>query len=990
MIKRSFFSFILLFSLNYSLSAQTAGCINGNCDNGYGTKVYDGGGKYEGYFINGLRQGEGTYEWSGGDKYSGHWVAGDYTGYGTYYYSSGTIKSGYWNKNTFVGADGDASLKGCIVGNCTNGYGVYFYASGDRYSGEFKEAFREGEGTYTWSNGEKFVGHWIHGDYDGLGTYYYANGTSQYGNWEKSVYKGKSELDEIKGCVSGDCVNGSGTYQFENGEKYQGKFKNYLQEGYGTYTWTSGDYYSGYWKAGKQEGPGTVYYASGNIQTGYWANGTYLGTKNTYKSECLSGDCDNGYGTYTWENGEKFEGYWKNNKRNGQGTNNYGNGDQYTGNWLDDQQNGYGTYKYSNGDVYVGDWKLHKKDGYGTYTFKNGEKYIGEWKDNRYNGQGTFYYADGTTKSGGWVNDVFTGKRSANTTKTTGCISGNCDNGYGVYVFDDGERYEGYWKNNKRNGQGTNNFANGGTYTGEWRDDLKHGYGTYTYPASSEYDNYQGFWTDDKMNGRGVLVYRNKQKYEGTFKDFVFEGEGTMYFPGGKVQAGIWRNQEYAGKSENNYGCISGDCNNGYGTYAFESGDKFQGNFKNGAYQGEGTYYFANGDKYVGQYWENKRNGKGTYTFSTDGRKYIGDWKDDLYEGTGTMYYSNGTIQAGTWKNGSFVGESGTNNKMPSISWISPENFSSSAASTPTMVRVCIESSASLKNASIYLNGQLLADKLISSSTSRGNGCDYSIERSINLKEGSNQLKVTAQNEFGTATSEIRTINYMPSSSENRLALVIGNSAYGVGSLKNPVNDATDIANELKKLGFEVMLYTDAKQADMLRDIRSFGEKLAAKKGVGLFYFAGHGIQMNGNNYLIPVDAVIEKEQDVELESVNLMRVMGELEYAQNETNIVILDACRNNPFARSFRSGGTSGLATTMAPQGTMIAYATAPGSVASDGSGDNGLYTQELLNALEQPGLKIEDLFKKVRTNVFEKSYKQQVPWENSSLFSDFYFKK
>jgi uncharacterized caspase-like protein len=129
---------------------------------------------------------------------------------------------------------------------------------------------------------------------------------------------------------------------------------------------------------------------------------------------------------------------------------------------------------------------------------------------------------------------------------------------------------------------------------------------------------------------------------------------------------------------------------------------------------------------------------------------------------------------------------------------------------------------------------------------------------------------------------------------------------------------------------------------------------------------------------------------DVELESVNLKRLLGEMEYAQNDLNIVILDACRNNPFARSFRSGGGQGLAPQQVPTGTYIAYATAPGSVASDGSEKNGLYTQELLKALQKPGLKIEDVFKEVRRNVVQISEKKQTPWDNSSILGDFYFKQ
>ena len=248
------------------------------------------------------------------------------------------------------------------------------------------------------------------------------------------------------------------------------------------------------------------------------------------------------------------------------------------------------------------------------------------------------------------------------------------------------------------------------------------------------------------------------------------------------------------------------------------------------------------------------------------------------------------------------------------------------------------------------------------------------------------------KNGAGEVTSNTRTITFNTQKNEigKRYALIIGQSNYINSPLRNPVNDAKDIAAELKRLGFDVMLYTNMSQNDMKRQIRAFGDKLSANKGTGLFFYAGHGMQVNGENYLIPIGSKIEKEQDVELEAVNLKRVLGEMEYAQNDLNIVILDACRNNPFARSFRSGGNKGLASTLAPTGTFIAYATGPGKVAADGTGKNGLYTQELLKALKQKGLRIEDVFKKVRTNVYKQSEKKQVPWENSSIFGDFYFNK
>jgi formylglycine-generating enzyme required for sulfatase activity len=222
---------------------------------------------------------------------------------------------------------------------------------------------------------------------------------------------------------------------------------------------------------------------------------------------------------------------------------------------------------------------------------------------------------------------------------------------------------------------------------------------------------------------------------------------------------------------------------------------------------------------------------------------------------------------------------------------------------------------------------------------------------------------------------------------ERRVALVIGNSAYKNAPLSNPVNDATDIAYNLKKLGFKVALKTNATQRTMERAIRDFGKKLR-KGGVGLFYFAGHGIQVKGSNYLVPIGAVLESEGDAKYEAVDAGLVLAKMDDAGNGLNIIILDACRNNPFARSFRSSET-GLAKMDAPSGSILAYSTAPGSVAADGSGRNGLYTSKLLKHMVTPNLKIEEVFKGVRIDVVSASGKKQTPWESSSLMGDFYFK-
>ena len=221
---------------------------------------------------------------------------------------------------------------------------------------------------------------------------------------------------------------------------------------------------------------------------------------------------------------------------------------------------------------------------------------------------------------------------------------------------------------------------------------------------------------------------------------------------------------------------------------------------------------------------------------------------------------------------------------------------------------------------------------------------------------------------------------------EARVALVIGNGAYKDAPLRNPVNDAQAMAAAVKACGFTVTRLENATRSQMREAIRAFGAKIA-EGGVGLFYYAGHGMQVKGRNYLIPVGADIAQEDEVEGEAVEVDAVLAKMETARNRLNILILDACRDNPFGRSSRSS-QHGLATMDAPTGTYVAFATAPGRTAADGSGANGMYTHALLRQLKNPGLKLEDVFKRTRAEVLEASGQKQTPWENSSIVGDFYF--
>jgi len=222
---------------------------------------------------------------------------------------------------------------------------------------------------------------------------------------------------------------------------------------------------------------------------------------------------------------------------------------------------------------------------------------------------------------------------------------------------------------------------------------------------------------------------------------------------------------------------------------------------------------------------------------------------------------------------------------------------------------------------------------------------------------------------------------------KSRTALVIGNSNYSYSRLANPRNDARDIANALKVLDFKVILKVDVNQRQMEEAIDEFSNQLS-QGGVGLFYYAGHGIQHKDSNYLIPLGAKIKKQKDLRYEAVNLGRVLDGMGAAGTGLNIAILDACRDNPLPRSYRSSGARGLIKVPSPDGTILAFSTSPGAVAQDGDGRNGLYTTYLLKHIKTKNISIDNLLKRVSKDVKKASGRGQRPWRESSFDGDFYF--
>jgi hypothetical protein len=382
-----------------------------------------------------------------------------------------------------------AQDSGCISGDCENGYGTYVWKeSGTTYKGNWSNGIRQGKGYVIWSDGTFYGGDWLNGTQTGEGVLINTtNLTYRSGIWNN----GSLVTDKlITGNIYGDCQNNYGIYIWSNGDIYLGDYVNGERSGSGTYKWSIGDIYTGGWKGNLMDGYGDYTYSDGTIKSGIWKENVlqdasvdpaydegdendeaieefanylsnvtpptdeewakYTGNAGASSATgCISGDCTSGFGTYVWDSGER-----------------------YVGNWEDDERNGYGTNYFKDGRIYAGNWKSDARNGYGEQT-----------------------ETDGTKKIGAWENDVFIGSQA----KATGCISGDCTNGYGKYVWANGERYEGNWLDGLRNGLGTNYFSDGEIFSGNWKNDKRNGYGEQTETDGTKKG---GFWKDDVYIGK--------------------------------------------------------------------------------------------------------------------------------------------------------------------------------------------------------------------------------------------------------------------------------------------------------------------------------------------------------------------------------------------------------------------------------------------------------------------------------------------------------
>ena len=526
----------------------------------------------------------------------------------------------------------------------------------------------------------------------------------------------------------------------------------------------------------------------------------------------------------------------------------------------------------------------------------------------------------------------------------TGPVKNLIIDGIGEITYKDGSIYKGNIYFSEPNGEGKRTFVNGTIFKGEFVKG-KFSSGEFSYKSGSNY-RCQNI-NENICYGYTEITYSTGEKYFGNQINAKPNGFGRLEYKNGAVYEGIFRD----------------GVRDGVGTYFYESSSEFYSKF-------EGTYLNDNAvrgsifDKenrlvYSGEFdGEGNYHGQGTEFF--EDAFFTGEFKNNLADGYGRYVHNSGWSYEGQFRDGNYNG-SGT---------------------------LLIYGESYVGN---FKDGYLEGEGTYTDSNIR-----YEGNFNESLFHGFGKVTFLDTGEIVNGKFEkgeyIGLSDKVPSKVFKRVALVIGNDLYETGRLDNAVNDSMGIKLALEKSGFRVIHAKDLNQETFLEKLDEF-ENILGTSGPNteaLFYYAGHAVQVDGINYLNPIDAKINTKYDLEIRSVNLSRIFSILDKTISGIKIVILDACRNNPF-NSFVRSPQLGLAQMNAPTGTYISYSTAPGSVALDGTADGyGYFTGSLVNAINTPGLTIEEVFKKTRLSVISLTDGQQIPWEASSLLGDFYFQK
>ena len=576
------------------------------------------------------------------------------------------------------------------------------------------------------------------------------------------------------------------------------------------------------------------------------------------------------------------------------------------------------------------------------------------------------------------------------------CVKGNCYDGYGTFIYDSGNEYTGTFKNGSRDGQGIFIFTNGEKYIGEYKNGQRWGTGTYFFDNGMKYE---GEYVNDERNGFGIFTLPNGARYEGEYKDGLKHGTGKFIFPDGRAVNGTWKYGAFVDPSSapvGNTGFLAQTYSLTINTFP----EKAQIRFLENDLKYSPQMKLAPG-RYKVEVSHEKYESKIEYidildadiivpvTLKLISLPYLQPEKQKVAV-RGEAGTDEGVAEVASAMEGKEVPAVAEENQE--IAPVKPAEIPAADNSGKGLVR-----GVALDEKEVKFNSLFDREEKNSVDKELQEGDRRRINAAMSETANSQKLSMVEQVQqevemlkASFSSPKLLSVQPLPGSntSFDRVALVIGNSQYPlIGELRNPEHDAKDVADALRKLKFNVTVKINVDQQEMETAIIEFGESIS-KDSVALFYYAGHGVQIDGNNYLIPVESGIKRARDIRYKAVDLNMLIDEMVEADNGKNIIILDACRNNPLPNEESRYQSAGLARTDAPAGTLIAYATSPGSVAIDGEGRNGIYTSYLLENIYLPGLPIEMVFKRVLQGVAADTNRKQIPWMSSSLDIDFYF--
>ena len=558
----------------------------------------------------------------------------------------------------------------------------------------------------------------------------------------------------------------------------------------------------------------------------------------------------------------------------------------------------------------------------------------------------------------------------------------NC---YGNYTYSNGNKYVGEFKVGKHHGEGSLSFVNGANYIGQFEGGKFHGKGTFTHLSGSTYvgdynkgmleglgiftwingDRYVGQYKNGKKDGLGTLTWKSGGKFVGQYKADLINGQGEESFPNGNKYVGEYKNGEFDGQ----------------GIFTWINGDRYVGQYKNGKQDGLGSLFYIDGGNYIGRYKNGKQDGSGEEV-SPDGNKYVGEYKNGEFDGQGTFIWINGDRYVGQYKNG-------LRNGQGSSSWANGDTYVGQQKNGKFHGRGTYTWPNGGKYVGEYKDGLQEG----TGEETFPNGDKYLGEYKkakfhgqgtlINI-DGRVQMGTWNNGKFEKVVTSLK-IKPQLVSTQTKVALLIGNSKYEYAKdLRNPSNDVSLLKEKLLGLGFSVDTLLDGERASMTEAILEFGRN-AQNSDISLLFYAGHSVEAQGLNYLIPTDAEILSENGLEPKAVPLDWVLKQIKLTKT-LSIALLDSCRDNPFADRMyktksRSTASRGLAKVKVEGNQFIGFSAAPGQVASDGVGSNSPYTNALVKYISAQD-EINYMFRKIKTEVQTITSGIQVPYVENNL--------